>query len=608
MSEPNSVGKNKVKLSVGKLLNVGGGGGGSSNNPGGDIGRLLPPSIVTPVLRDVGKLAASVAAVNTNGKGGSGSATGNPRNKCSLAPGHSLMDWIRLGNSGKDLTGVGALAGKITVSPDEMIQHNKREDAWIAIRGNVYNVTEYLAFHPGGVEELMRGVGLPDATALFDEVHPWVNYDKMLTKCYVGRLGAGSVSSITETGNVRFESPKLSDTPEPPKIPIIPVMRTYNIAVNDDRQVRFDWIQKHDILVLYFYTGAYSNPYFDIRRPFENKWTFVITFVESVFTFKYSPQENLRWPPRFKVFYETGKIEVGFEKEVKKTWPTCGTLEQSKRKIIPQEWKRKYIIKEHVMINKSTFMMSLQKTDMSLCNTPLGYHIMLYNDVNDAREYTPVPHLFIKPDNQDPREAFNSPFVTLLIRRYSDGRLSNFLYNKQVGDTVLGSEPMGTFDLQLISDKQHFLFISGGVGITPFLSIIQFLLEKKLKPVQLIMLVNFNQTSQYQFLHKKFEILTEDPRFTFVPVLTQPGPSDYSNISGYMSEELMRTFLQKGFPGVHVQDIFFLCCGPSSLNNGCFEQLMHLGVDIDNTYFFSATSVQQNETAGISVSDISVKQ
>lgn len=125
---------------------------------------------------------------------------------------------------------------------------------------------------------------------------------------------------------------------------------------------------------------------------------------------------------------------------------------------------------------------------------------------------------------------------------------------------------------------------------------------------QLIMLVNFNQTSQYQFLHKKFEILTEDPRFTFVPVLTQPGPSDYSNISGYMSEELMRTFLQKGFPGVHVQDIFFLCCGPSSLNNGCFEQLMHLGVDIDNTYFFSATSVQQNETAGISVSDISVKQ
>lgn len=41
---------------------------------------------------------------------------GNPRNKCSLQPGHSLMDWIRLGSSGTDLTGVGSKAGHLSVS------------------------------------------------------------------------------------------------------------------------------------------------------------------------------------------------------------------------------------------------------------------------------------------------------------------------------------------------------------------------------------------------------------------------------------------------------------------------------------------------------------
>lgn len=41
---------------------------------------------------------------------------GNPRNKCSLQPGHSLMDWIRLGSSGVDLTGVGSKAGHLSVS------------------------------------------------------------------------------------------------------------------------------------------------------------------------------------------------------------------------------------------------------------------------------------------------------------------------------------------------------------------------------------------------------------------------------------------------------------------------------------------------------------
>lgn len=79
----------------------------------------------------------------------SGSATGNPRNKCALKPGHSLMDWIRLGNSGVDLSGT---KGRIIpVTPEELAKHNRREDAWMAIRGVVYNVTRYMDFHPGGI-------------------------------------------------------------------------------------------------------------------------------------------------------------------------------------------------------------------------------------------------------------------------------------------------------------------------------------------------------------------------------------------------------------------------------------------------------------------------
>lgn len=79
------------------------------------------------------------------------------------------MDWIRLGSSGKDLTGVGNSAGRLSITPNQLRQHNRQDDAWLAIRGKVYNVTEYMSFHPGGVEELMRGVG-GDATNLFDEV------------------------------------------------------------------------------------------------------------------------------------------------------------------------------------------------------------------------------------------------------------------------------------------------------------------------------------------------------------------------------------------------------------------------------------------------------
>uniref|UniRef100_A0A672MZS5 Cytochrome b5 reductase 4 n=1 Tax=Sinocyclocheilus grahami TaxID=75366 RepID=A0A672MZS5_SINGR len=126
--------------------------------------------------------------------------TGQSRNKVALKPGHSLLDWIRLTKSGRDLTG---LRGRlIEVTEEELKKHNTRNDCWTCIRGMVYNVSAYMDFHPGGEEELMRAAGI-DSTDLFDQVHRWVNYESMLKECLVGRMAVkpnpalqGSVSSL----------------------------------------------------------------------------------------------------------------------------------------------------------------------------------------------------------------------------------------------------------------------------------------------------------------------------------------------------------------------------------------------------------------------------
>jgi cytochrome b involved in lipid metabolism len=47
--------------------------------------------------------------------------------------------------------------------------HNRKEDAWTAINGKVYNMTPYLPYHPGGEKELMRVAGR-DGTKLFCEI------------------------------------------------------------------------------------------------------------------------------------------------------------------------------------------------------------------------------------------------------------------------------------------------------------------------------------------------------------------------------------------------------------------------------------------------------
>jgi cytochrome-b5 reductase len=49
------------------------------------------------------------------------------------------MDWVRLGHSGVDLTGVGGVLQDVT--PEQLAAHGKKNDAWIAIRGKMIALT-----------------------------------------------------------------------------------------------------------------------------------------------------------------------------------------------------------------------------------------------------------------------------------------------------------------------------------------------------------------------------------------------------------------------------------------------------------------------------------
>jgi cytochrome-b5 reductase len=99
------------------------------------------------------------------------------------------MDWVRKMNNTPNISGTNG--NVLHVTEEELAKHNKKTDCWIAISGsikkisflfkiifsylgNVYNITPYLDYHPGGIDEIMKGAGI-DATTLFQEIHSWVN-------------------------------------------------------------------------------------------------------------------------------------------------------------------------------------------------------------------------------------------------------------------------------------------------------------------------------------------------------------------------------------------------------------------------------------------------
>ncbi|KAI2615993.1 hypothetical protein GGR54DRAFT_610773 [Hypoxylon sp. NC1633] len=113
-----------------------------------------------------------------------------PSRKVTLEPGRSPLDWARLANHpSSDLRNLGPGAPYLRVTPSMLRRQTGRKgkDAWTALGGRVYNITPYLPFHPGGEPELLRAAGR-DGSKLFGEIHPWVNYETMLSSCLIGLL------------------------------------------------------------------------------------------------------------------------------------------------------------------------------------------------------------------------------------------------------------------------------------------------------------------------------------------------------------------------------------------------------------------------------------
>ena len=56
------------------------------------------------------------------------------------------------------------------VDPAKLAEHNTQESAWVAISGQVYDVTSLISFHPGG-GKLIIAVSGKDATNIFENSH-----------------------------------------------------------------------------------------------------------------------------------------------------------------------------------------------------------------------------------------------------------------------------------------------------------------------------------------------------------------------------------------------------------------------------------------------------
>lgn len=108
------------------------------------------------------------------------------REKVRLAPNHSAMHWEAYKKS-HNMKNIDPSTFPIRITKKELAIHNKEDDCWVALGGKIYNITDYLAYHPGGVKILLKYAGT-ECTAIFMKYHRWVNFERILDMCFLGFL------------------------------------------------------------------------------------------------------------------------------------------------------------------------------------------------------------------------------------------------------------------------------------------------------------------------------------------------------------------------------------------------------------------------------------
>ncbi len=154
-------------------------------------------------------------------------------------------------------------------------------------------------------------------------------------------------------------------------------------------------------------------------------------------------------------------------------------------------------------------------------------------------------------------------------------RIQSSAYKNELNALPIGGEikfagPTGHFILHESSDIPA-VFIAGGIGITPFYSMIQFATQHR--STQSLYLFYGNQTlSDTAFFNELIQFEKQNPHFKFIPTLANADPS-WQGEKGVITQ----TLLKKNIPDI-TTPIYYICGSPAMVT-ALQEALVEMGID-----------------------------
>lgn len=216
--------------------------------------------------------------------------------------------------------------------------------------------------------------------------------------------------------------------------------------------------------------------------------------------------------------------------------------------------------------------------------------VTLASQRGEVFRYKPGQFVFMTPLGEDvlkeehPFSISSSPDnlqqFTLTVKEMGD--FTRQLKNLHVGDKVLVDGPYGYFSYLNYPKSESIVFIAGGIGITPLMSMLRFMYATD-KDQRAVLIWSTRTRSDLIWEDELGLLEKEMPHFRFIPILSQ-ADADWKGEKGFISEDVIRR-VQSEHEEKKTSDVDYYLCGPLVMMEKTIKILKGMGVAQRNIRF-----------------------
>ncbi|HOO72903.1 MAG TPA: FAD-binding oxidoreductase [Spirochaetota bacterium] len=191
-----------------------------------------------------------------------------------------------------------------------------------------------------------------------------------------------------------------------------------------------------------------------------------------------------------------------------------------------------------------------------------GQYINVYAEVQGIRTSRPYSI------SSSPRQR---AYYEITIGRVENGFFSDFLLGKiRRGDSLKSSGPSGNFYFNPLFHRKNSVFIAGGTGITPFMSMMREICDAGLER-RVTLLYGSRTEKNITFNDELLDMASRFGNVTYIPVISEPSQR-YSGKKGFIDSNR----IMESVPDI--VDCTFYICGPGAMYDFCLPQLEALNI------------------------------